>query len=146
MTFFFIIATHLLSTSGLSEVRETYFLAVDSETATNQLLKMCEDKNSPEYLAYRGTAFTLKASFSYNPLKKLDYFEKGKQLIEKAVNKRPQNVEIRFLRFTVQKGAPKMLGYYRDKNKDRKFLEENIEASSLPDWYKNNIDAYLNSK
>lgn len=146
MTLFFIIVTHLLSTSGISEVRRTYFLAVDNEDDTNQLLEMCEGNNDPVYMAYRGVAYTLKANYSYNPVKKLNYFEKGKQLIEKAVKKKTTNLEIRFLRLTVQKGAPSMLGYYSNIKRDKNFIKQNLVKSSLPGWYKKKINAYLDSK
>ena len=78
------------------------------------------------YEGYMGMAFMLKAKHAWNPYHKLKYFSIGKKLLESAANAQPNNIEIRYLRHTVQVNAPAFLGYRNNIYEDRLFLVENI--------------------
>ncbi len=60
-----------------------------------------------------------------SPISKLNTFKEGKKNIEQAIKKEPENVELRFIRLSVQKNAPSFLGYKSNINEDAKFIKEN---------------------
>ena len=60
---------------------------------------------------YRGVALAMYADIADGIYNKLDFFNRGKELLEAAIKEQPGNAEIRFLRLTVQAEAPMMLGY-----------------------------------
>jgi hypothetical protein len=64
-----------------------------------------------------------------NPFSKMSYFKKGKKYLESAVANAPNNLEVRFMRYTCQKEMPDFLGYNTNIAEDRKFIEENYKSS-----------------
>lgn len=80
-------------------------------------------------LAYLGAYQTVWANHIFNPLTKLATFKKGKKNIELAISKEPENIEIRYIRFSVQKNAPSFLGYNSHLKEDRDFLVKNKKKS-----------------
>ena len=52
-----------------------------------------------------------KASLLDVPIRKLDFFKRGRLLLETEIKNDPQNIEYRFLRLTIQENAPKFLKY-----------------------------------
>jgi hypothetical protein len=62
------------------------------------------------------------AKYVSNPISKLSKFNEGKSLLEKCIEKDGKNVELHFLRFTVQSNAPKFLGYNSSLLLDKNFL------------------------
>ena len=79
----------------------------------------------PLFLAYRGAALATTANCTNWPLQKISRFREGKSLLEEAVERAPQNLEVRFLRYTVQKNIPSFLGY-DNLEEDRKFVLEKL--------------------
>jgi hypothetical protein len=49
---------------------------------------------------------------------KLQFFNSGKSIIEKSIARDSYNPELRFLRFSVQEKAPRMLGYSSNLEED----------------------------
>lgn len=64
----------------------------------------------------------LMAKHVINPFSKLSYFKKGRIMLEKAINTDKNNVELRFLRYTIQTSVPAFLNYSQDKKQDKEFL------------------------
>lgn len=62
-----------------------------------------------------------------NPFKKLGFFGDGKKLIESAISIEPENLELRFLRLTIQTNLPEFLGYSESKEKDKAFVLAGLE-------------------
>ncbi len=98
----------------LIKIRQLYYKAstnkTDAETFYNTLQATSViDKVLIE--GYKGMAFMIKANFAFNPYYKLNYFIKGKGLLDNAIDSDPKNIELRFLRFCVQTNAPIFLGY-----------------------------------
>ncbi len=109
-------------------VRQNYGLAASNETLCNKMIEELKtnDKNTI-YLAYLGAYQTIWANHVLSPFSKLNTFNAGVKNIEKAIKKDPNNVEIRFLRYSVQKNAPSFLGYNKEKAEDEKFLKKSKE-------------------
>ena len=73
-------------------------------------------------------ACLLMAKNSFNPIKKWNYFSKGKLLLESAINDNNMSIELRFLRFSAQLNAPTFLNYSSNVKEDKKMI---IKSFSL---------------
>jgi hypothetical protein len=60
---------------------------------------------------------------------KYSYFNKGKKLLEDAVKKEPNSIEIRMMRYISQEKTPKFLGYNENMKADKEFILKNYKNS-----------------
>ena len=75
---------------------------------------------------YFGVATMMQAKVYVNPFTKLAYFNKGKKILETIIQEEPENVELRFIRYAVQKKVPDLL-FYNDKlTEDKAVLDKYI--------------------
>ncbi len=112
-----------------SSVRLKFHNSTSSEKACKDLIKQLEpynEKNNPLLLGYRGGATMLMAKHVINPFSKLSYFKKGKGMLEQAIQADNKNVELRFLRYTIQTNVPSFLGYNGQLAKDKQFLNQSV--------------------
>ncbi|MFN8712821.1 MAG: hypothetical protein ACK5Z2_08200 [Bacteroidota bacterium] len=132
---------------ALFQIRNKFENANKSEADCNTMLGSVRGntlEKNPVYYGYLGAAETIHAQFSYNPYTKLSRFNSGKEKLEAAIAKQPQSMELRYLRFTVQSGAPSFLGYNTQIAGDKKFLLDGLKNLSVTDYdlYKR-ISGYL---
>lgn len=111
----------------LDKVRTNYNkLAADKALCKKMILALEETKdNSATHLGYLGGLQTIWANHVFSPISKLNTFNKGKKNLEQAIKKEPKNVELRFIRLSVQKNAPSFLGYYSNIKEDMQFIKNN---------------------
>lgn len=130
--------------SDLNEVRASYSKAVLDKKLCKKMIEELElsKEKSVIALAYLGAYQTIWANHVFNPLSKLATFKKGKNNIELAISKEPENVEIRYIRFSVQKNAPSFLGYNSHLKEDRDFLVKN-KKNINSDLLQKNIETLL---
>ena len=130
--------------SDLNEVRTSYSKAVLDKKLCKKMIEELElsKEKSVIALAYLGAYQTIWANHVFNPLSKLATFKKGKNNIELAISKEPENVEIRYIRFSVQKNAPSFLGYNSHLKEDRDFLVKN-KKNINSDFLQKNIETLL---
>jgi hypothetical protein len=81
-------------------------------------------------MGYLGGLQTIWANHVFNPINKLKTFKEGKINIEKAIKLDPDNVELRFIRLSIQKNAPSFLGYNSNINSDKEFIKSNQKTIS----------------
>ncbi len=113
----------------LDEVRSNYNVFVsDKELCreTINVLKKLKD-NSAIHLGYLGGLQTIWANHVMSPFTKLETFKAGKKNIELAIKSEPENVELRFIRLSVQKNAPSFLGYRSNIESDKNFILKNFK-------------------
>lgn len=129
----------------LDYLRENYEKAVTDRDLCEKLIDTLSNGNQNAiHQAYLGAFQTIWANHVFNPLSKLKTFREGKKNLEQAIETEPNNVEMRFLRLSIQKNCPEILGYNDAVISDKAFLEtnkKNIESSKL----KTMIDSLLNS-
>lgn len=131
-------------TFDLNSLREKYNkVASDKELCQKLMLELADSKNSSAtHLAYLGALQTIWANHVFSPIKKLSTFNEGKKNIEKAIHLNPNDTELRFIRLSIQKNAPAILGYKSNIDEDVLFIKNNrkqINSSIL----NKNIDALL---
>lgn len=95
---------------------------------TSDLRKNINIKDSPVVIAYCGIGEALLAKYTFFPWDKLIYLNKGLKLLDKAVNVDSNNLEIRFLRFTVLSNVPSFLGYSSEANYEADVLYNMLKS------------------
>jgi hypothetical protein len=115
-----------VQTTDLDKIRGLYRRAAEIKQDAAQLnqlmLQVDSGSAGPVLFCYKGANEMIQAKYSLNPVVKLEKFNKGKELIKKAFNRDTLNLEIRFIRYSIQSNLPAFLGYHDEFNKDKKFL------------------------
>ncbi|RZL50642.1 MAG: hypothetical protein EOP00_03395 [Pedobacter sp.] len=133
-----------IAESELIKIRNLYEQAAVDEAAHLKLNKLLEVKKdeSPLFLGYKGAGIMIGANYAFNPISKLNKFNKGKKLIEQAIARQPKNLELRYLRFTIQTNLPKFLGYSAAIKADKEFVINQLTITQDVDL-RDRIVAYL---
>jgi hypothetical protein len=120
-------------------LRLMYYHASQNSRDADKLYNLVKNSDStmPVLLGYKAMAEFMKCYHSFNPVNKLTYFYKGKSDLDKAILSAPNNIELRYLRITVQTNAPVFLNY---RNQIPEDMQRLIQQLSVHD-----TDAELNS-
>lgn len=114
---------------ALEYLRKNYEKAIDDKKLCESLIEeLGKSTESNTHLAYLGAFQTIWANHVFNPLDKLATFNKGKNNIDRAIKTDPFNVEVVFIRHSVQKNSPGFLGYKDNIKEDRAFLQEHLNS------------------
>lgn len=150
MKFLFVILI-LISASiepDLDLIRNLYPYAFKSEAKLSELsaqLTSVNVKSDELMIAYKGAAMTLRSRSIKKISDKMAMFKDGVKFIELAVRNDSSNVEIRFVRFTVQENVPEVVKYKMNLLSDKNFILKNYVQQSA--FMQNYFKAYLqNSK
>lgn len=104
-----------------------------------------ESNNNEVIMGYKAVINFLWADHYFNPIKKWNSFKKGKYELEKLIDIYPENIELRFLRITIQDGLPAFLDYSSDRETDRYFISQHINDLNDPDL-KKRVSDYLQNQ
>jgi hypothetical protein len=129
------IKTYVDSTT-LNQIRKIYYQAVEDEGKIDVLSELIKEKFSqnpgtypPVILAYYGSLDALRAKHAFWPFSKMSYLSSSMNILKKAISEDPNNLEIRFIRFSILDHVPGFLGYGDELNSDLqvilKLLAEN---------------------
>jgi hypothetical protein len=113
---------------ALEEVRSRYLAALIHHEQAESLLADLNRENHPNPLltAYRAAVLAVTAKHTGNPFRKLDYVRQSEQAFRKAVTQDSENVEIRYLRFSIQHHLPAFLGMSRDLERDAQVIVQRM--------------------
>lgn len=100
-----------------------------SKTLISKSKAAYETTKKPIYQAFYAVGNFFMAKHVGNPISKYSYFNKGKKLLEDAVKKEPNNIEIRMMRYISQEKTPKILGYNENMKADKEFILKNYKNS-----------------
>ncbi|WGQ10868.1 hypothetical protein QG516_04270 [Pedobacter gandavensis] len=131
----------------IQEIKQLFQASAKSKSAANQLLKLLADvteSSSPLLISYKGAAEMMQAKYAWSPVAKVKRFNTGKRLIETAVKKAPDHLEIRFLRFAIQTNLPAFLNYNDEIQNDKKFVLTHLKTTK-DKTLKQNIVKYLST-
>jgi hypothetical protein len=111
----------------LAELRNLFAYAADDESKARELISASEPfiSNSTAK-GYYGAGKLMMAKYLFSPYSKLKTFNEGKLLLESAIQRDSQNVELRFLRLSIQNNSPSILGYNAMKAGDKRYLKERL--------------------
>jgi hypothetical protein len=117
----------------ISKFRVQFYKAVDDEKLTEQLLtqlSFIEDK-PPILLGFEGSLLALKAKHSWNPVVKMNSLKKGKNQLDEAILLEGENLELRFLRFSLEYILPSILGMSSHLEEDKNKMMLLIASSAV---------------
>ena len=108
-------------------IRDLYQKSPFNEIACDSLSIILKNNNKTNQInAYTGTYYMIKSKFLDNPIMKIKYFNKGKEILEESIENEPNSIELIFLRYSIQKNIPKFLMYSSDLKYDLEFIEKNL--------------------
>ncbi len=132
MNFIFVFASIMMAGYSLKTplqkteyVRRNYAKSVSNKNLCQMLIHTIQNDSGSVLLAYAGALNMIWAKHIFNPIDKIETFFKGRNQLEQAVKKDSNNIEIRFVRYSIQAKCPAFLRYHRHKEEDKKFLIEN---------------------
>jgi len=149
LIFFISITALSLLRPDVSLIRKEYKEAAISKAKTKVLykkLKGITKKDDKVLVAYKGAVIALIARQQKGAENKKDFFKKGIELLEYALKCQPNNIEIRFVRLTIQQNSPTFLNYNAQKEEDKAFILRHLESVKSSELKKYIIDYILKSK
>ena len=136
------------SNDTLNNCRSYYYGVCLNETPIqdfNEYLELHKDNKEASIQGYHSVIWFLWADYYFNPFKKWNCFLKGKDKLEHLINNYSNNIELRFLRLTIQENLPKILGYNENINEDKTFINKNLHLVSDQDLF-SRITNYLDDQ
>ncbi len=145
LLFFLLIKPFIASSMDMYTLRREYIEAVEDEKKTNDLLEKLSKKDitDPVLIAYKGALEALKAKHAFNPYNKINYLRKSQQTLEKAISMSPDNIEIRFLRFSINHYLPAFLRMTKDMHEDREAIVKNFNTSPVDQEVRESIGKFM---
>lgn len=141
----------------INQIRKLFYEAVESEDKLEELENFFSKSFSekaliyhPALLAYTGAIDALKAKHAFNPFTKFSRVLSSLSTLERAVNREPNNLEIRFIRFSILHNLPAFLGYGKERNDDIMVIVSQLANKDYikydPKLQKNVIEFMLDSE
>lgn len=125
----------------LDTVRLAYSKAIESSTKTEEFAKILlaeTTQSSTENIAenaiitaYKGALEALRAKHAWMPFNKLAYLDNAKKFFITAIEAAPNDIEIRFLRFSIQSNLPIFLMQSPNIQEDKEIIIKNLEQNNL---------------
>lgn len=118
---YLLVALAALTLSSIDSVRSSYKKAIDDSDIADELYESLDTvtKNSPLLLAYKGAVSAVRAKHAYSPYSKLSYVKEGYGYLNEAVTADSSNLEIRYLRYSIEFNIPSFLPYRDHLQKDK---------------------------
>jgi len=141
----FISTLFFISTDSTKQnIRTMYAKSVESkQTAQNLLAVLEKQEQSAFVIGYAGATKMVLAKHVFNPFTKLNYFNTGKRMLNKAIAKDNNNVELVFLRYATQVSAPSILGYNSDIDADKKQILKGLNNNKLDEALSKTIISFM---
>lgn len=114
----------------IARLRKEFVAASSSAGAAEKFLQTTEKISSsskPLLLAYKGAALLIGGKYAKVVNDKKKMAREGITLLESAVSKDPDHIEIRTLRLSIQENSPKILKYKTKIEEDRAFVTGKFE-------------------
>lgn len=106
----------------LSQLRELFNTAHINQEDCHELIHRASKEKGPIASAYFQAAKMVETKYFKNPFAILKQFNQAKKELEKLIKNNPTEIEIRYLRYTIQVNTPAFVGYNRSKNIDRALI------------------------
>lgn len=131
--------------TSLLDIRKLFYQATEESESADLLNEMLTESLTSKDITlwgYKGMSFMLLSKHANNPYTKISYFTKGSAILDQAIQEDNENIELRFLRYTIQCEAPLFLNYKSELSLDLNFIK--TQVNNLKDFdLKNRINNYL---
>lgn len=123
---------------NVDEVRNQ-FPEISSEEQADHFIELLNLDDSSEGKGYTAAMVFMKSRFVKWPFTKMKYFKEGKSILDKTINENPANIEIRYIRFLMQKQIPDFLGYNENISEDFQVIVNGFKMCNLQPTMKSKI-------
>ena len=144
----FVSTTCFSQEKNLIEIR-TCFKNIESVYEVEKLINMTNNRlDDPVILAYNYTGKLMMLDYSNNPFEQYKVFKVKTKQLDSIVNTNPKKIEIRLLRYAVQKNCPYFLRYKSDLGNDLKFIKSHLskENENLQFYIETLLNQFNNEK
>ena len=131
----------------LEEARKNYYECTrDKQTCELLFSRLSEShsENNTVLNGYYGAVAANLANHTREPAQKIRLFNLGRRLLENAILSDSLNLELRFLRFSIQENCPPTLHYSSQITADKTFIIKNMGSASSRSL-KKNMAGYLST-
>ncbi|MFN3404474.1 MAG: hypothetical protein ACK40G_10300 [Cytophagaceae bacterium] len=132
---------------NMNDLRLKYKASVENSALNDSLYEALKNFGKPAViLAYKGGTEALKAKHSSNPYKKLQLLKNSLNTLAAAVAADPDNIEIRFIRYSIEDNLPAFLGMSEHLAEDKAAIIKNFdnpENLKMPIGFLEEIQNYL---
>ncbi len=120
LTLFLLLIGYNVFSQNMDFRKELFYNSFDLEASKKYFNKLAEqDYTTATITGYTGAACALIAKHAWNPVEKIKNLNNSKRLLEKAIQSDSNNIELRFLRYYIEKNIPSYLGYSKNIQEDR---------------------------
>ncbi|KQM74824.1 hypothetical protein ASE74_02260 [Pedobacter sp. Leaf216] len=122
-----------LSTQEIAVLKANMVKAVENSKLTDSLFTQLNKLPNKTALitGYTGTLEALKAKHSWNPYNKIKYVGSSLKTLQKAIDMDKENMEIRFMRFSIEFYTPSFLGFSKDLAVDKKEIVKHYQNENF---------------
>lgn len=125
------------SSVHLTDIRNLYSQVAFSKEKQHDFIAYMQniDEKTPVIQAYKGASLILQSKL--NAQNRKQFFTDGAKLIDGAISKEPNNIEIRLIRLSIQENIPKALKYNANIQEDVNFIQKHkndIKDSELKSY------------
>lgn len=115
------------SKADIQEIRKSFHLALLDQTKVESFHNFMKEQSddNPTVVAYKAMSEALMSQKAWNPIEKFVYIQNYQETMNGAIQSDAMNLEIRFLRFSVEYYIPTWLGFSKNIEKDTDFINRN---------------------
>jgi len=131
MKFASVLFISLCTICGSKLDKANFYEVFESESKTKiekKISSLSKLDDSTIKTAYIGALTMKKSAYEKSLKEKTMVFSKGKDMLEKAINKESRNAEFRFLRLAIQEHCPKILKYNSDISEDVALINQTYSS------------------
>ncbi len=138
---FLLLLNNTYASSNIDGIRRCFHESVIDEAKIDAFHKKVMEISMPNALqtAYQAASFALLAKKVWNPIEKVSFINRYGKLIDKAIKAAPNNIEIRFLRLSIDYHTPMIIG-----RKENVCSDKSLILTLLEPITKFNVDSSFN--
>jgi len=127
------VAKAQLSLKEIVVLKQEMVKAVENSKLTDSLFSRLDKFQDKTALitAYTGTLEALKAKHAWNPYNKIKYVSRSLKTMKKAIEMDSENMEIRFMRFSIEHFTPSFLGFSQELTEDREEIVKHYQQQNF---------------
>ena len=116
---------------SITEIRKLYKKASLSKVnaeAFHSKFENIANTDDKILVAYKAASLTLMAKYAKGIKNKKIFFRDGALLLESLIAKYPKDIELRFIRLTIQENAPKIVKYKKNISEDKSLIVNGLNS------------------
>lgn len=132
----FIVSLHISTYANNADMQAMRALCAQAQLQPNKATEFYNYMNTITIntallKGYKAMSQIMLCKHTANVFSKLYYFNKGKALLEQAINQEPNNTELIFFRYITQRKVPALLNYSSNKVADKQKLLAYLKQKEL---------------